>query len=88
MGVLEGVPAIAAYMHRRRSPPRIPQLLPHRQRPDESASGIVELAVHMPQKTALNQCSRTLCVQDPGRDRAETAAAAPLGPARVISRLA
>jgi hypothetical protein len=33
--LLEGVPATAAYMHRRRSPPRIPQLLPHRQRPDE-----------------------------------------------------
>ena len=41
-------------------------------RPAESASGIVELAVHMPPKNTSNQHPGVLRVQDPGRDRAQT----------------
>jgi hypothetical protein len=59
-----------------------------RRRPAESASGIVELAVHMPQKLTLNQRLGVLRVQDPGRDRAQTAAATQIGPASVVSRYA
>jgi hypothetical protein len=41
----------------------------------EIATGIVELAVHMPRKITSNQRPGVLRVQDPGRDRAQTDAA-------------